>query len=310
MSGRHVPRAYFLRRRPLLVNPQLRHVFPNKKKRPKTMIFREGLPQYGDSPCSLVLVIDVAVLVLGRQVPPFLPVPTPCPPQLAPSHAPTQAHIPSGTLTPLTTPVPAQRHAARSCCCCISSTFSRGSSCCSDHTDQPPAPAKRGLCLKPSQGPPMHCPSPIIWRNDPNSLLVWEVEGGTLSAGDSQKCSEWGGGGFGMTPWCDDLVCSWRRVLADRHSLPFPWTLSLYRRWCPSASHHPVTFLFLPALTVPLPCPFLEGGGGGAATKKQLGGSGCRALSRHTYPQHHLWGPVRIQTGTGVPTFCQAGAGH
>ena len=46
-------------------------------------------------------------------------------------------------------------------------------------------------------------------------------------------------GGFGMTPWCDDLVCSWRRLLAYRHSLPFPWTLSLHRRWCPSASHHP-----------------------------------------------------------------------
>ena len=64
--------------------------------------------------------------------------------------------------------------------------------------------------------------------------------------------------GFGMTPWCDDLVCSWRRLLADRHSLAFPWTLSLHRRWCPSAPHHPVTFLFLPALTVPLPCPFLS----------------------------------------------------
>ena len=47
-----------------------------------------------------------------------------------------------------------------------------------------------------------------------------------------------GGGGGGMTPRCDDLVCSWRRLLADRHSLPFPWTLSLHRRWCPSASHH------------------------------------------------------------------------
>ena len=66
----------------------------------------------------------------------------------------------------------------------------------------------------------------------------------------------WGGGGFGMTPWCDDLVCSWRRLLADRHSLPFPWTLSLHRRWCPSASHHPLTFLFLLALTFPLPSPF------------------------------------------------------
>ena len=73
-----------------------------------------------------------------------------------------------------------------------------------------------------------------------------------------------------MTPWCDDLVCSWRRLLADRHSLPFPWTLSLHRRWCPSASHHPLTFLFLPALTFPLPSPFpslglfLRPGGGGA----------------------------------------------
>ena len=51
-----------------------------------------------------------------------------------------------------------------------------------------------------------------------------------------------GGGGVGMTPWCDDLVCSWRRLLADRHSLPFPWTLSLHRRWYASASHHPLTF--------------------------------------------------------------------
>ena len=59
-----------------------------------------------------------------------------------------------------------------------------------------------------------------------------------------------------MTPWCDDLVCSWRRLLADRHSLPFPWTLSLKRRWCPSVSHHPLTFLFLLALTFPLPSPF------------------------------------------------------
>ena len=68
-----------------------------------------------------------------------------------------------------------------------------------------------------------------------------------------------------MTPWCDDLVCSWRHLLAERHSLPFPWTLSLHGRWCPSASHHPVTFLFLPALTVPLPCPFLSQGGEGCS---------------------------------------------
>ena len=60
-----------------------------------------------------------------------------------------------------------------------------------------------------------------------------------------------------MTPWCVVHVCSWRRQLADCHSLPFPWTLSLRRRWCPSASHHPLTFLFLHALTFPLPFPSL-----------------------------------------------------
>ena len=87
--------------------------------------------------------------------------------------------------------------------------------------------------------------------------------------------------GFGMTPWCDDLVCSWRRLLADRHSLPFPWTLSLHRRWCPSASHHPLTFLFLLALTFPLPSPF-----------PSLGLSLCRApcpsASPHSFPSLSL----------------------
>ena len=88
-------------------------------------------------------------------------------------------------------------------------------------------------------------------------------------------------GGFGMTPWCDDLVCSWRRLLADRHSLPFPWTLSLHRRWCPSASHHPLTFLFLLALTFPLPSPF-----------PSLGLSLCRptcpSASPHSFPSLSL----------------------
>ena len=31
-----------------------------------------------------------------------------------------------------------------------------------------------------------------------------------------------GGGGVGKKPWYCVLVCSWRRPLADRHSLPFP----------------------------------------------------------------------------------------
>ena len=84
---------------------------------------------------------------------------------------------------------------------------------------------------------------------------AWEGGGGGRAWG-RPGCSIQAGGGFGMTPWCDDLVCSWRRLLADRHSLPFPWTLSLHRRWCPSASHHPLPFLFLHALTFPLPFPF------------------------------------------------------
>ena len=65
------------------------------------------------------------------------------------------------------------------------------------------------------------------------------------------------GGGFGMPPWCV-LVCSWRRQLADRHFLPFPWTLSLQTRRCPSASHHLVSFLSLLGLSFPLYFPFLS----------------------------------------------------
>ena len=84
-----------------------------------------------------------------------------------------------------------------------------------------------------------------------------------------------------MTPWCDDLVCSWRRLLADRHSLPFPWTLSLHRRWCPSASHHPLTFLFLLALTLPLPFPFPSLG----LSLRRLQ---CPAASPHSFPSHSL----------------------
>ena len=42
-------------------------------------------------------------------------------------------------------------------------------------------------------------------------------------------------------------------------SLPLdPWTHFFYRRWCPSASHHPVSFLFLLAQSFPLYFPFLS----------------------------------------------------
>ena len=84
-----------------------------------------------------------------------------------------------------------------------------------------------------------------------------------------------------MTPWCDDLVCSWRRLLTDLHSLPFPWTLSLHRRWCPSASHHPLTFLFLPALTFPLPSPFPSLG-------LSLRRPQCPSASPHSFPSLSL----------------------
>ena len=83
-----------------------------------------------------------------------------------------------------------------------------------------------------------------------------------------------------MTPWCA-LVCSWRRPLASHHVLPFPWTLSLQRRWCPSASHRPVSFLSLLGLSFPLYFPFLSLGGcanglgGGGGLTQGLGGWLC-----------------------------------
>ena len=33
-------------------------------------------------------------------------------------------------------------------------------------------------------------------------------------------------GGFGMSPGCVVLVCSWQRLLVGRHLLPFPWGTS------------------------------------------------------------------------------------
>ena len=84
-----------------------------------------------------------------------------------------------------------------------------------------------------------------------------------------------------MTPWCVVLVYSWRRLLADRHSLPFPWTLFLHRWWCPSTSHHPLTFLFLHALTFPLPFTFPSLG-------LSLRRPQCPSASHHSFPSHSL----------------------
>ena len=99
--------------------------------------------------------------------------------------------------------------------------------------------------------------------------------------GDAVLPSRGGYSGFGMTPWCFVRVCSWRRLLADRDSLPFPWTLSLHRRWCPSTSHHPWTFLFLLALTVPLPVPFPSLG-------LSLRMPWCPSAFQHSFPFHSL----------------------
>ena len=84
----------------------------------------------------------------------------------------------------------------------------------------------------------------------------------------------WIGGGFGMSPLGS---CRCRRLLADRHSRPFPWTLSLHRRRCPWASHHLVPPIFLLGLSFPLYFPFLF-----------LGLSLCRprcpSASHHSFP--------------------------
>ena len=81
-------------------------------------------------------------------------------------------------------------------------------------------------------------------------------------------------GGFGMSPLGS---CRCRRLLADRRSRPFPWTLSLHRRRCPWASHHLVPPIFLLGLSFPLYFPFLF-----------LGLSLCRpwcpSASNHFFP--------------------------
>ena len=88
------------------------------------------------------------------------------------------------------------------------------------------------------------------------------------------------GAGLSMTPWCI-VLCSWRRLLADRHSLPFPWTLALHRWWCPSASHHLVTFRYLLALSFPLYLPFRSLG-------LSLHMPWCPSASHHSFPFHSL----------------------
>ena len=84
-----------------------------------------------------------------------------------------------------------------------------------------------------------------------------------------------GVGGLACRLWCIVLVCSGRHLLADHHSLPFPWTLSLHRRWCPSAFHCPVSSLSLLRLSFPLYFPFLSHG-----LSLQEGGGGANEMER------------------------------
>ena len=126
-----------------------------------------------------------------------------------------------------------------------------------------------------------------------------------------------------MTPRCV-LVCSWRRKLADRHLLPFPWTLSFHRRWCPPASHHPASFLSLLAylflstsLSFPLGgcahgrpdwpwfhCSVLGPHGGGQVPSPLAGcvqvGTPCRRWGTPT--QRRLLGPRMSTCGFTFPT--------
>ena len=122
---------------------------------------------------------------------------------------------------------------------------------------------------------------------------------------------EGGGGVVACGLWCVVLVCSCRRLLADRHSLPFPRTLSLHRRWCPSASHRPLTFLFLLALTLPIPFPFPSLG-------LSLRRPQCPSASHHSFPSHSLGRlcqrsprtcPVSLLWGGGDPPLGDGGGG-
>ena len=147
-----------------------------------------------------------------------------------------------------------------------------------------------------------------------SAVLRWEraMRAVTVAAGvadDSGMSSGAGGeGGVGMSPL---VRCSGRRLLADRHSLPFPWTLSLRRRWCPLASHRPVSFLILLGLSFPLHFPFLSLGrlcqrsprtvsvsltgrhGGGQQPSLLAGGVQAVIPNRRcgTPPQQRLLGP-------------------
>ena len=97
-----------------------------------------------------------------------------------------------------------------------------------------------------------------------------------------------GEGGFGMSPW---ICCTRLQLAAPIGRSPFtalPRTLSLRRRWCPSASLHPVSFLFLLALSFPLHFPFLSLGRLSQRSRPGGGGGGVANPTRPTHPPTHI----------------------
>ena len=126
----------------------------------------------------------------------------------------------------------------------------------------------------------------VVWKLVGRARGLYVVRTHILMRSGAQKevAQGRGGGEGGMTQWCV-LVCSWRRQWADRHLLPFPWTLSLHihRRWCRTAFHHPpVSFLSLLGLSFPFHFPFLslgtaQRGGGGAGAPGSI--PQCRMAS-------------------------------
>ena len=112
-----------------------------------------------------------------------------------------------------------------------------------------------------------------------------------------------GGGGLACRLWCTVLVCSWRRLLANRHSLPFPWTLSLH--WLTTVYPSSPSLAY-PALSTSLSFPLaFPTGGGGRGQGGGGGGTSGRAdtsipkipsPSPKSSKRLHLSGPPQIGT--------------
>ena len=224
---------------------------------------------------------------------------------------------------------------------------------CSRHVARTPPPfAFAGLRSPHASPPDIHIPVPSLWMADACGAVsaAWRSGGGGGVAGDSGMLAQLltatavpstasvdgphnpsqttksggcpprpgggGGGGLACRLWCTVLVCSRRRQLADRPSLPFPWTLSLHRQWCPSASHRPVPFLSLLGLSFPLyfPCanrsPGLSlfhctvlGPHGGGQVSSPLAGGGGQGADPNRVPSRAP--PPPHETQSDIEALCQ-----